>query len=158
GALARDELLDDARQRGGAHAVPGHEHVRGQPFFLVVFHEADLAHRCACATPRSTVRACVASEKTHHLVMADESSRITRRQGLVGAAAAAVAGASAGAEAQARGREGHGPMTSSRLPVIYLPHGGGPWPFVDVGFGDPAEYQRLASYLRGLGTIRPRAV
>ena len=23
-----------------------------------------------------------------------------------------------------------------RMPVVYLPHGGGPWPFVDLGF-DP---------------------
>jgi aromatic ring-opening dioxygenase catalytic subunit (LigB family) len=37
-----------------------------------------------------------------------------------------------------------------RMPVVYLPHGGGPWPFVDVGFGDPAEYDLLADYLRAL--------
>ncbi len=49
--------------------------------------------------------------------------------------------------------------TPTRMPVIYLPHGGGPWPFVEVGFGDPAEYARLATYLRGIGSLpRPRAV
>lgn len=50
-------------------------------------------------------------------------------------------------------------MTSPRMPVIYLPHGGGPWPFVEMGFGDPTEYARLATYLRGMSpTPRPRSV
>ena len=32
-------------------------------------------------------------------------------------------------------------MTSatSRVPVVYVPHGGGPWPFVKIGIGDQAE-------------------
>lgn len=50
---------------------------------------------------------------------------------------------------------------ASRMPAIYLPHGGGPWPFVDVGFGDPAEHARLRSYLEALvghAPARPRAV
>ena len=48
-----------------------------------------------------------------------------------------------------------------RLPVVYLPHGGGPWPFVDMPLGDPAELRSLANYLRGLQSLpaqRPRAV
>jgi aromatic ring-opening dioxygenase catalytic subunit (LigB family) len=48
-----------------------------------------------------------------------------------------------------------------RMPAIYLPHGGGPWPFVETPFGDPAELAALATYLRGLGTApaeRPEAV
>ena len=32
---------------------------------------------------------------------------------------------------------------TARTPVVYLPHGGGPWPFVDVGLGDPAELRSL---------------
>jgi hypothetical protein len=24
-------------------------------------------------------------------------------------------------------------MTATRMPVVFVPHGGGPWPFVDVG-------------------------
>ncbi len=49
--------------------------------------------------------------------------------------------------------------TAPRMPVIYLPHGGGPWPFVDLGMGDPSELARLATYLRGLGSLpRPTAV
>jgi aromatic ring-opening dioxygenase catalytic subunit (LigB family) len=49
--------------------------------------------------------------------------------------------------------------TSSRLPVVYLPHGGGPWPFVDLGFGDRAELDALAAYLRSIATLaKPKAV
>ncbi len=57
-------------------------------------------------------------------------------------------------------------MTSSdrataRMPVVYLPHGGGPWPFVDIGFGDPADWNRLRDYLGDvthLAPTRPRAL
>ena len=48
-----------------------------------------------------------------------------------------------------------------RVPVVYLPHGGGPWPFVDIGFGDPKELAALASYLRELSAVpqvAPRAL
>ena len=34
------------------------------------------------------------------------------------------------------------------MPVVFLPHGGGPWPFVKLGFGSDAEQASLASYLR----------
>jgi len=47
----------------------------------------------------------------------------------------------------------------SRMPVVYLPHGGGPWPWMDMF--DPAEMKPLASYLETLRTLppeRPRAV
>lgn len=47
------------------------------------------------------------------------------------------------------------------MPAIFLPHGGGPWPFVDVGFGDPAEYASLADYLRtvpAMPNTPPRAL
>ena len=50
---------------------------------------------------------------------------------------------------------------SARMPVVYVPHGGGPWPFVDVGLGSPAELEALASYLRSLRDLpaaRPKAV
>jgi aromatic ring-opening dioxygenase catalytic subunit (LigB family) len=48
-----------------------------------------------------------------------------------------------------------------RMPVVYIPHGGGPWPFVDVGFGAPADWDSLREYLAGLGAIakeKPRAL
>jgi aromatic ring-opening dioxygenase catalytic subunit (LigB family) len=45
--------------------------------------------------------------------------------------------------------------TRQRFPVVYLPHGGGPWPFVKVGLGSPAEHQALLGYLRGLRALPP---
>ncbi|MEN9798333.1 MAG: putative cytoplasmic protein [Pseudomonadota bacterium] len=49
---------------------------------------------------------------------------------------------------------------SARMPVAFLPHGGGPWPFVDLGF--PAhELESMAAYLRSVATLpreRPRAL
>ena len=33
---------------------------------------------------------------------------------------------------------------AGRMPVTFLPHGGGPWPFVDVGFGSKEELEALA--------------
>ncbi len=47
---------------------------------------------------------------------------------------------------------------TGRMPALYVPHGGGPWPFVDIGFGDPDEHARLAAYLRGIGGEVPRAI
>jgi aromatic ring-opening dioxygenase catalytic subunit (LigB family) len=47
------------------------------------------------------------------------------------------------------------------MPVVFLPHGGGPWPFVDVPFGDRAELDALAAYLRSLKDVardKPRAL
>jgi aromatic ring-opening dioxygenase catalytic subunit (LigB family) len=44
----------------------------------------------------------------------------------------------------------HPNSSAGRLPVVFLPHGGGPWPFVDVPFGSKAELSRLAEYLRSI--------
>lgn len=44
--------------------------------------------------------------------------------------------------------------TSTRMPVAYIPHGGGPWPFVEVGM-DRGEHDALAGYLRGLAALPP---
>lgn len=50
---------------------------------------------------------------------------------------------------------------SSRLPVAYLPHGGGPWPFVEIGM-PPSEVSALRGYLEGgareLVRARPAAI
>lgn len=43
---------------------------------------------------------------------------------------------------------------TNRMPVAYIPHGGGPWPFVDLGL-DPAEVEALADYLRELAALTP---
>jgi aromatic ring-opening dioxygenase catalytic subunit (LigB family) len=44
---------------------------------------------------------------------------------------------------------------------VFLPHGGGPWPFVEVGLGKKEELDALASYLRSVRTLPktpPRAL
>jgi aromatic ring-opening dioxygenase catalytic subunit (LigB family) len=51
--------------------------------------------------------------------------------------------------------------STDRMPVVFLPHGGGPWPFVDIGFGDKKELDALAAYLRSVHELPktpPRAV
>ena len=48
---------------------------------------------------------------------------------------------------------------TNAMPVIYLPHGGGPWPFVDMF--DAREVQPLLAYLRSLDAqlpVRPTAL
>src|SRR5215208_5548809 len=47
-------------------------------------------------------------------------------------------------------------MTSSggRMPVVFIPHGGGPWPFVDLGL-PPEEVESLAGYLRSVRDVPP---
>jgi len=43
---------------------------------------------------------------------------------------------------------------SARMPVVFVPHGGGPWPFVEMGL--PAqEIANLAGYLRGVRDLPP---
>jgi aromatic ring-opening dioxygenase catalytic subunit (LigB family) len=49
----------------------------------------------------------------------------------------------------------------TRMPVVFIPHGGGPWPFVDMGLGDRAELAALTTYLRDLRDLPktpPKAV
>lgn len=41
-----------------------------------------------------------------------------------------------------------------KMPVAFIPHGGGPWPFVDVGFPRP-DVEALAAYLRSLPQLPP---
>jgi aromatic ring-opening dioxygenase catalytic subunit (LigB family) len=50
---------------------------------------------------------------------------------------------------------------ATRLPTVYLPHGGGPWPFVETGIGSKAELDALATYLRSIAAVpsrRPEAL
>jgi aromatic ring-opening dioxygenase catalytic subunit (LigB family) len=52
-------------------------------------------------------------------------------------------------------------ITAQRMPVVFLPHGGGPWPFVDMPFGSRAELDDLTRYLQSLRTLPktpPRAL
>lgn len=45
---------------------------------------------------------------------------------------------------------------AGRMPAIFVPHGGGPWPFVELPFGDRREQGAMAAYLRSLGALAPR--
>ena len=40
------------------------------------------------------------------------------------------------------------------MPVVFIPHGGGPWPFVEMGL-PKHEVEGLASYLRGVHDLPP---
>jgi aromatic ring-opening dioxygenase catalytic subunit (LigB family) len=87
----------------------------------------------------------------------------TRRAALV---AAGGIGAASFAALHRRGGGGHGgdstaggapglaqPAASAgRMPVVFLPHGGGPWPFVELGF-DKQEMAAMAAYLRELPAV-----
>lgn len=101
----------------------------------------------------------------------DQPEGITRRQaiatGVTGAAALGVlpglvrgGGGDAAASEPREGGERKDGTPSTRQPVVFLPHGGGPWPFVDLGM-QRSEVDGLASYLksvRGLPTTPPRAL
>jgi aromatic ring-opening dioxygenase catalytic subunit (LigB family) len=51
------------------------------------------------------------------------------------------------------------PSAMTRIPTVYLPHGGGPWPFVDIGLPRD-EHDAMAGYLRSLPAAAgsPRAL
>ena len=67
---------------------------------------------------------------------------LTRRQ-LLGAAGTGLLAA-----ACEKGERAMATTTNpNRLPVAYLPHGGGPWPFVDIGW-NIKDADTLAAYLR----------
>ena len=49
---------------------------------------------------------------------------------------------------------------TTRMPVVFIPHGGGPWPFVEMGM-DPQERDILAAYLhsvKAVPKVAPRAL
>jgi aromatic ring-opening dioxygenase catalytic subunit (LigB family) len=43
---------------------------------------------------------------------------------------------------------------AARMPVVFVPHGGGPWPFVEMGL-PKHELETLAAYLRGVHDLPP---
>jgi aromatic ring-opening dioxygenase catalytic subunit (LigB family) len=50
---------------------------------------------------------------------------------------------------------------ADRMPVVFVPHGGGPWPFVELGIGSKSELELLANYLKSLPSVpkvAPRAL
>jgi aromatic ring-opening dioxygenase catalytic subunit (LigB family) len=49
----------------------------------------------------------------------------------------------------------------SKMPAVFVPHGGGPWPFVETPFGSKAELAALADYLRSVARApaeKPKAL
>jgi aromatic ring-opening dioxygenase catalytic subunit (LigB family) len=94
----------------------------------------------------------------------DTLDALTRRQALAAALGSATAAALPGCAPDIAPSHAGDPGVSparARMPVVYLPHGGGPWPFIERGFGEPAELDQLASYLRSLQTLpkeKPQAV
>ena len=47
-------------------------------------------------------------------------------------------------------------MAGMRMPVVFIPHGGGPWPFVEMGL-PPQDVATLANYLRSVRLVPPTA-
>lgn len=92
----------------------------------------------------------------------------TRRRAITTAIAGAAAAASAAAlgggstDARAGGDEQQRPYATkgARMPVLYVPHGGGPWPFVEMGI-PKADVANLVGYLESLRhvtTTPPKAL
>lgn len=46
-------------------------------------------------------------------------------------------------------------VSSHRQPVVYLPHGGGPWPWMNPPMGGPGALDGLRRYLEGLKAVPP---
>jgi aromatic ring-opening dioxygenase catalytic subunit (LigB family) len=87
----------------------------------------------------------------------DPNVSLTRREALLAGVAASAAALAAVEEAEGQpSPRTRRPEARTRVPVVYLPHGGGPWPFVDVGLGDPQELAALADYLRSISALTPR--
>ncbi|MFT3713171.1 MAG: class III extradiol ring-cleavage dioxygenase [Archangium sp.] len=83
-------------------------------------------------------------------------SAFTRRQTI--AAAAAVTAASC---TRSETKAPTPTMSTARQPVIFLPHGGGPWPFVELGFGTKKDNDALRAYLESVPSAAktpPKAV
>ncbi len=84
--------------------------------------------------------------------MTDE--RISRRQASLTALGAVGATAVGAAALEMKETT---PMRSTRMPTAFLPHGGGPWPFVDLGFGPKDQSDRLRAYLEAVPSTLPMA-
>ncbi len=85
-----------------------------------------------------------------------------RRRQLLGAGECVVGAAGLGALAMHTGNDEHDHeaktnMATSRMPVIYVPHGGGPWPFVELGgFVAQEEIADLRGFFESLPATLPK--
>lgn len=86
--------------------------------------------------------------------------KLTRRDTTIAVAglagAAAVGGLVTAATTKEASSQGATAMTQNRMPLAFVPHGGGPWPFVELGFGPKDQENRLREYLVGLSKV-PKA-
>jgi aromatic ring-opening dioxygenase catalytic subunit (LigB family) len=87
----------------------------------------------------------------------EQTEGLTRRQALVAGIAGAATIAAAlpvvtGGDAQAKPDDRRTTSNRERMPVVFLPHGGGPWPFVDLGLSKK-EFDDLAGYLRSVRAL-----
>lgn len=97
--------------------------------------------------------------------MSGEREQITRRKavvaGIAGAAGVAAIGAVSGTKGEATDEQRSVAGSPGRMPVAFIPHGGGPWPFVELGIGKKEELASLTEYLlslRALTPSRPKAL
>ncbi len=44
-------------------------------------------------------------------------------------------------------------LKKDRMPLVFLPHGGGPWPFMENDFGDPEGVRGLRAYLESVAAL-----
>lgn len=92
------------------------------------------------------------------------SYNVSRRQvaltGLAGLGAAVGVRVHGGAQPHAADRESEPSMNTSRMPVVFVPHGGGPFSYVDLGL-PASEVDTLVAYWQSVGTLpkeKPRAL
>ncbi|MBE2251994.1 MAG: dioxygenase [Myxococcus sp.] len=85
--------------------------------------------------------------------MTDPKQPITRRDATLAVAGLAGAAAVGGAIASTPKESAAMSQSSNRLPVVYLPHGGGPWPFIESGVGPKDQENRLRAYLERLSSV-----
>jgi aromatic ring-opening dioxygenase catalytic subunit (LigB family) len=86
----------------------------------------------------------------------DGNGTHTRRDAL-GAVVAGATAATLAAGAQAAPKGARMSASSARMPTVYLPHGGGPWPWMDMSaLVTDQEKQALTDYLAGLVAQLPR--
>lgn len=94
------------------------------------------------------------------------SEPISRRAALATITSGGVALAATAAGCRRRASTKKPKMTSradeipkgatKRQPTVFLPHGGGPWPFIDERvFGAPGMWDKLSAYLKRLAMVPP---
>src|SRR3954471_15794327 len=83
----------------------------------------------------------------------------TRRQLIAGMAAGAGI-ALIGTACESSGQKAENQMTTQKMPVVFLPHGGGPWPFVDIGWNlkDADELKAYLESVRKVTPVKPKAL